>query len=144
MSISENDQQQKIVIGKTEQILLDYQTRKHASAENNNSGSNNSLQQPPPKRTNIQEYGKTVRHDGFDGVRAVVWSVFQATEVVFPVLGFLLTCGLFLNLAGYGYYMDADTGKFMVSSLNYIQQEQYLQLEATKLAVGAAERAALF
>jgi hypothetical protein len=141
MAMSDPDKK-KMVIGETEQILLDYQSRKQESAASGSSSTTTSSSSSNSQRT-IQEYCKTVRHDGLDGVRAIVWSLLQASEVVFPVLGVLLTCGLFLNLAGYGYYMD-DGGMLIVSSLKYIQQEQYLQLEATKLAVGAAERAALF
>ena len=34
-----------------------------------------------------QEYGVTIKKDGLDEVRALVWAVFRVTEYVFPALG---------------------------------------------------------
>jgi hypothetical protein len=56
-----------------------------------------------------QEYGCTIQQDGWDGLRSMIWWIFQCTEYIFPLLGGLLTCGLILNLMGYGYYFDTTT-----------------------------------
>lgn len=80
-----------------------------------------------------QEYGVTIKKDGWDGVRAAIWLLFDATEIIFPMLALALTAGLLLNLMGYGYYFDQ--GSFVVDTLEHIRQEQLFQLEATKMTV---------
>jgi hypothetical protein len=84
-----------------------------------------------------QDYGVTIKKDGWDGVRAVVWTVFGVTQLVLPVLAVALTCGLALNAMGYGYFFDVQTGNFVVDSLDHIRQEQLFQLEINKLVVGS-------
>ena len=49
-----------------------------------------------------QELGKTIKKDGLDGLRAIVWGLFDASQVVFGCLAVSLSLGLFLNLLGYG------------------------------------------
>lgn len=85
------------------------------------------------KKKNIQEYGRTVKNDGLDGVRALVWGLFHMSQVVFTGLGVLLSLGLLLNIMGMGYYFDAD-GQLVVDSLEHLQRERMLQEEALRLA----------
>jgi hypothetical protein len=89
----------------------------------------------------VQRYGETVKKDGLDGLRAMVWKLFDISNVVFPALGAVLTLGLFLNMMGYGYYFD-NSG-LVIDTLQNIHQEQSFQAEAAKLAAGA-ERAAMY
>jgi hypothetical protein len=70
-----------------------------------------------------QDYGVTIKKDGWDGVRAVVWAVFYASQVIFPILAVALTLGLLLNVLGYGYYLDGH-GSLIVDSLEHIRLEQ--------------------
>ena len=88
----------------------------------------------------VQEYGRTIKKDGLDGLRAAVWGLFHASQAVFSVLGVALAVGLALNMAGYAYYMD-DTG-FHVDSFHHLEQVRFLEAEATRLAA-TAERSAL-
>jgi hypothetical protein len=108
-------------LGETERLLLEHSHRRASGI--------------------VQEYGRTVRKDGLDGVRALVWGLFDVTNVAFPMLGVALTMGLFLNMIGYGYYFDQSG--FVIDTLNKIQQDQAFQVEAVKMAVEAAEKAAL-
>ena len=85
-----------------------------------------------------REYGKTVLNDDLDGVRAAVWAMFEVSQVVFGVLGALLSLGLLLNVMGMGYYWDADSSRLVVDSLRHIHQEQQLQQEAIRLATEAS------
>ena len=90
----------------------------------------------------VQQYGKTVKKDGLDGLRALIWGIFDVTNVVFPAMGMVLSVGLFLNMLGYGYYFDH--GSLVIDTLQSISQEQFFQEEAAKLAAEAAEKATLF
>lgn len=82
-----------------------------------------------------QEYGETIKKDGLDGVRKVVWGIFRATEIVFPALGGLLTVGLFLNLLGYGYELTPDHG-LVVQSLEAMRTDKQLQAAMIEMAGG--------
>ena len=90
----------------------------------------------------VQKYGQTIKKDGLDGVRALVWGIFDVSNVVFPALGMMLSVGLFLNMFGYGYYFD--DGALVIDTLKNISQEQFFQEEAAKLAAAASEQANLF
>ena len=79
-----------------------------------------------------QEYGKTVKKDGLDGVRAFVWGIFDVSNYVFPALGAAMSFVLLLNMVGYGYFFD--DGSLVIDTLSNIQQEQFFQEEAIKLA----------
>lgn len=87
----------------------------------------------------VQRLGKTVKKDGLDGVRAVVWKIFDVSNVVFPAMGVALSVGLFVNMMGYGYYFDTDSG-LVVDTLSNIHQEQAFQAEAAKFAAAAADK----
>lgn len=116
MSDQVSDEQ---VLGETEKLLLAHKERKDSGI--------------------IQVYGKTVKNDGLDDLRAFIWGIFDVSNVVFPLLGAALSLGLFMNLAGFGYYFDH--GSLVIDTLQNIQQEQTFQMEAAKLAASAAEKA---
>lgn len=101
-------------IGATEQLLLDFKDRQDSGV--------------------VQKYGKTVLNDGLDGVRAVVWGIFDMTNYVFPAMGLLLTMGLMLNMMGYGYFFDSETHGLVIDSLSNMQREAFFQQEVAKLA----------
>lgn len=88
----------------------------------------------------VQEYGRTIKKDGLDGVRAAVWGLFHASQAVFSVLGVALAVGLALNMAGYAYYFD-DAG-FHVDSFHHLEQVRFLEAETARLAA-TAERSVL-
>ncbi|CAB9509693.1 expressed unknown protein [Seminavis robusta] len=111
------------MLGDTERMLLETKERKESGI--------------------IQKYGQTVKNDGLDGVRAFVWGIFDVTNAIFPVLGVALTMGLFLNMAGYGYFFDTNHG-LVVDTLQHIQQEQALQAEAARMATDAVNKAGMF
>jgi hypothetical protein len=85
-----------------------------------------------------QEYGLTIKKDGLDGIRAGIWALFHASNVVFPVLGIALSAGLLMNMMGYGYFFDGS-GTFVVDSLDHIRQDKLFQEEALKMAATASE-----
>lgn len=87
----------------------------------------------------VQEYGRTVKKDGLDEVRAVVWGVFHASQAVFSVLAVALVIGMALNAAGYGYYLD-NTGVH-IDTFQHMHQMQFLEAETTRLAVAAEQNA---
>eukprot|EP00977_Amphora_coffeiformis_P028913 scaffold37865_cov199-Amphora_coffeaeformis.AAC.1 len=84
------------------------------------------------KKGLVQEYGKTVKKDGLDGVRYVVWGIFHASQVVFSVMGVALVLGMALNAAGYAYYID-DMG-FHVDTFQHLHQMQFLDAETARFA----------
>mmetsp|Transcript_18730 Transcript_18730/g.28289 ORF Transcript_18730/g.28289 Transcript_18730/m.28289 type:complete len:154 (-) Transcript_18730:103-564(-) len=98
---------QDVALGATERLLLDRQ------------------------KGLVQRLGKTVKKDGLDGVRAVVWSMYFGADYLFTGLGILLVLGAALNMAGYGYYIDH--GMFNIDSLEHIRQDKFMAEEATKL-----------
>jgi hypothetical protein len=108
------------MLGETERLLLEHNRRRTSGV--------------------IQEYGRTVKKDGLDGLRALVWGIFDVTNIVFPVLGVALTMGLFLNMIGYGYYFDQSG--LVIDTLNSIQQDQAFQVEAANMAAAAVDKAA--
>jgi hypothetical protein len=69
----------------------------------------------------VQELGRTIKKDGLDGIRAVVWSLYHASNVVFPMLFVGMMAGLCLNMAGYGYYWS-DDGRIVLDTLDHIRQ----------------------
>lgn len=79
----------------------------------------------------VQKLGKTVKKDGLDGVRAVVWSMYFGANYLFTGLGILLVLGAALNMAGYGYYID--NGIFNIDTLEHIRQDKFMAEEAAKL-----------
>ena len=103
-------------IGATERLLLD---RNRALLDKRNGV--------------VQRFGKTIKKDGLDGVRDVVWKVYFASNYVFTGLGILLVMGLFINVAGYGYYVDNQTGMFMIDTFEHIKMEQFFANEAARL-----------
>jgi hypothetical protein len=84
-----------------------------------------------------QTYGVTVKKDGLDGVRAAVWGVFHASNVVFPVLGAAFFAGVMLNMMGYAY--SFENGSVVIDSMQHIRQEQFFQMEAARLTASAVE-----
>ena len=90
----------------------------------------------------VQELGRTVRKDGLDGLRALIWAMFNVSNYVFPAMGAAMSLGLLLNMAGYGYFFD--DGSLVIDTLANIQQEAMFQEEAAKLASGAIEAASMF
>ena len=105
------------IIDKTEQLLLDRKERIDSGI--------------------VQRIGKTVLNDGLDGVRSVVWGLYNVAEVLFPFLGACMFVSLLLNVLGYGYYFD-DNGHFLFNTLDYIRQEQFYQGEFAKFTANAA------
>jgi hypothetical protein len=87
-----------------------------------------------------QEYGVTIKKDGLDGVRAGIWALFNASNVIIPVFGIALSAGLLLNMMGYGYFFDGS-GAFVVDSLEHIRQDKLFQMEAVNMAAIASETA---
>jgi hypothetical protein len=108
------------MLGETERLLLEHNRRRASGI--------------------IQEYRRTVKKDGLDVLRAFVWGIFDVTNIIFPMLAVALTMGLFLNMMGYGYYFDQSG--LVIDTLNRIQQDQAFQVEAAKMAAGAADKAA--
>jgi len=88
----------------------------------------------------VQKYGETIKKDGFDGLRAFVWKIFDVSNYVFPALGVAMSFGLLLNMAGYGYYLD--DGGVVIDTLQNIQEDQFFQEQVIKLAADAADKAA--
>jgi hypothetical protein len=84
----------------------------------------------------VQEYGKTIKKDGLDGVRAFVWGIFHTSQVVFGVLAIALMASMALHMAGYGYYWD-DAGSFHVDILANVKQF-HLWEEASAAAEASA------
>ena len=81
----------------------------------------------------VQEIGRTVKNDGWDGVRSVVWGVyFAAQNFVFPTLAVALFALTVMNMAGYGYYIGDDG--FQIDSLSHINQVRVLEAETARLA----------
>lgn len=70
----------------------------------------------------VQKYGETIKHDGLDGVRAMVWGVFNLSNYVFPVLGVMLCLSLGLQLSGYGFFIDEHSGYILFDTLANIQR----------------------
>jgi hypothetical protein len=109
-----------VILGPTEQLLL--------------------LRSKQEQSLVRQEYGRTIQQDGWDGLRSMIWWIFQCTEYIFPLLGGLLTCGLILNLMGYGYYFDTTnvlstddttaatttTTRLVIDTLEHIRQQNQL------------------
>ena len=96
-----------------------------------------------------QEFGLTIKKDGLDPVRALVWAVFGVSQVVFLAMAVALSCGLLLNVMGYGYYLDWDWqqhhqdwqhGPLVIDTLEHIRQEKIMAVEAAKLAVESAAK----
>lgn len=79
-----------------------------------------------------QEYGLTIKKDGLDELRKVVWFVFEISQVVFTGLGVLLTLGLLLNIMGYGYFFD-DHGNFIIQTLEDIRHANMMDAELVRL-----------
>jgi len=83
----------------------------------------------------VQEYGKTIKKDGLDGVRTVIWGIFYASQAVFSVLAVALVFGMALNVAGYAYYVD--DGGFHVDTFQHLHQMQFLEAETARFAIAA-------
>jgi hypothetical protein len=91
------------------------------------------LQVAERKRLGLrQEYGCTIKKDGWDSVRSAVWFLFDVSNVVFTFLGALLTMGLVLNLMGYGYFWD-EQGRFTVQTLAEIRYDHIMDAELVRL-----------
>jgi hypothetical protein len=86
----------------------------------------------------VQELGKTVKMDGLDGLRAMVWTIYGISNVVFPIMATVMMAGMCLNLVGYGYYWDHDSHKMIIDTLEHIRQEYTYQQELWRIAVKAA------
>ena len=82
----------------------------------------------------VQELGKTVKNDGLDGLRAFIWGIYGASNVVFPVLSVFMFAGICINLVGYGYYWDDHTNKMVFDTLEHIRQENIYQAELLRIA----------
>lgn len=84
----------------------------------------------------VQELGRTVKKDGWDGVRAIVWSLYSASNIVFPLMAAVMMGGMCLNLMGYGYYWDHVHHQYIVDSLEHIRQENIYQMEVMRIYGG--------
>jgi len=87
-----------------------------------------------------QEFGHTIKGDSLDGLRALVWGMFDVSQVVFGCLGVALSLGLLLNMMGYGYFFDWDTGGVVIDTLDHIRQDKVMAAEAAKLAAETAQK----
>jgi len=89
-----------------------------------------------------QRIGKTVRNDGLDGVRSVVWALYSASTYVFPALGLIFFTQLVIQLAGYGFYFDEVQRSFVFDTLEHIRFVQATQatLASTAMDVGDSVR----
>ena len=90
----------RIVVGKTEQLLLDRCDAERRRQQQQGHDANVVV---------VAEVGRTIRDDGLDPIRAVVWSVFNvAQNIVFPTLAVVMMVKLGLQISGYGvlYYWD--------------------------------------
>ncbi|KAG7340878.1 hypothetical protein IV203_024421 [Nitzschia inconspicua] len=92
----------------------------------------------------VQELGKTVKKDGLDGIRSVVWAVYNASNIVFPILAVIMFAGICLNLMGYGYYWEDTTNQLIIDSLEHIRQENIYQQELLRIASEATTHHAGF
>jgi len=73
------------------------------------------------ERGYVQEVGKTVLGDNLDGVRALVWSLYGATNYIFPALGAVFFLKMVLQLAGYDFYFDEAEKSFALDTLEHIR-----------------------
>jgi hypothetical protein len=73
------------------------------------------------RRGLVSELGKTVRDDGLDHIRAVVWSLYEVTNVVFPLLAAFMVFKFTLQLTGYGvvYYWDDVTTTTIFPTIHF-------------------------
>ncbi|KAG7373599.1 hypothetical protein IV203_034323 [Nitzschia inconspicua] len=88
----------------------------------------------------VQELGKTVKKDGLDGIRSVVWAIYNVSNIVFPMLAVTMFAGICLNLMGYGYYWEDTTNQLIIDSLEHIRQENIYQQELLRIASEATTR----
>jgi len=84
------------------------------------------------KRGIVQRLGKTVKKDGLDGIRDIVWATYFATNYVIGALVILAVAGFGANMAGYGYFFD-DHGVLVFDTLVHIRQEHFFATEAARL-----------
>jgi hypothetical protein len=76
--------------------------------------------------------------DGLDGLRAMVWTIYGISNVVFPIMATVMMAGICLNLVDCGYYWANDSHKMMIDTLEHIRQQNTYQLELWRIAVKAA------
>ena len=119
-SVEVHNENESCAIGETERILLQAVANRELGLK--------------------QELGQTIKKDGLDGVRALVWTVFDVSQIVFGCLTVALSLGLLLNMMGYGYYFEWDQGGFAIDTLEHIRQDRVMAAEAAKLASGAAQK----
>lgn len=106
----------------------------HQSTRPNESTEDVILQAAERKRLGLrQEYGLTIKKDGLDPLRRVVWGLFDVSQVVFTGLGAMLAMGLLLNIMGYGYYLD-DQGNFIIQTLDEIRRNNMMDAELLRLS----------
>jgi hypothetical protein len=86
----------------------------------------------------VQELGRTIKKDGLDGIRALIWAFYGASNVVFPIMFVTMMGGIVLNLSGYGYYWD-DHG-LVIDTLEHIRQDNLYQQELLKLSTTSGYR----
>jgi hypothetical protein len=80
-----------------------------------------------------QEYGCTIKRDGLDPLRTLVWFVFDVSNILFAGLAVLLVLGMLLNMAGYGYFFD-DQNQLVVQSLDTIRHDRAMDAEFARLS----------
>jgi hypothetical protein len=80
-----------------------------------------------------QEYGCTIKRDGLDFLRTLVWFVFDVSNILFAGLAVLLVLGMLLNIAGYGYFFD-DQHQLVVQSLDTIRHDRAMDAEFARLS----------
>jgi hypothetical protein len=113
-------EEQVPTIGPTERLLLEAKNRRDSGI--------------------IQEYGRTVMNDSLDGIRELVWAIFNLSNVVFTGLGILMVLAMALNVAGYGYYMDggdinsSSMFQLHIDTLENIRQAHYFEEEMGRVA----------
>ena len=107
--------QSRIVVGKTEQLLLD-----RCDAERHRRQGRDVVV--------VAEVGRTIRDDGLDPIRAFVWSLYKLSDVVFTTLAVLMMVKLALQISGYGvlYYWDDVHNVVPFIQIDTIQHLQLL------------------
>mmetsp|Transcript_55399 Transcript_55399/g.134530 ORF Transcript_55399/g.134530 Transcript_55399/m.134530 type:complete len:173 (+) Transcript_55399:947-1465(+) len=77
----------------------------------------------------VAEVGRTIRGDGLDPIRAVIWSLYNVGQnIVFPTFAVLMMMKLALQISGYGvlYYWDEMHSVVPVIQMDTVQHLQLL------------------
>jgi hypothetical protein len=106
-------------IGATELLLLQRAATASASSSN--------TEQEQIKV--VQEYGCTIKNDGYDTIRSMIWFLFHMSNIIFPLLFLFFMINLSLNLfCEMGYYYNQNTHTFVIDTLDHIRFYSQIQL----------------